>query len=519
MNKYLIMAIVIVIGASIDSARILAVFPTPSISHQVVYRQLTQELVKHGHEVVVITTDPAYPSGEAPVNLTEIDVGTVSYHSLQKTYSDADIGKRNDIHIQVKSLSKLLGIIVDNQLQTKPVLDIVKNKNNITFDLLLLEMCVRTALAFSHVYKAPVILISSYGSFFGINAKVGIPSNSLLYPVVPRQRLYNLTIWEKIKEMLSFTYTMHIYNSFEHEDNEILKKYFGTSIPPLSELYNNVHMFFQNIHPIFADNTPVPPNVIYMSGLHQKPKKELPQDLSFYLNNSKNDVIYVSFGTNVKTSLLPPERVQMMVKVFSNLPYDVLWKMDTEELAGISENIKISEWLPQADLLKHPKIKAFIMQGGQQSTDEAITAGVPLIGIPMFGDQSFNVEKYVRNKIGIKLDWDSLTEEEFRIGILSVIEDTSYRKNVRKLRKIINDQQQSSLERAILWTEYVLRHGGAKHLRAPAANMSWTEYYELEFVIILIFGLIIAMLSLLSVFYFIWLRISKIYKKNKFKRS
>lgn len=69
----------------------------------------------------------------------------------------------------------------------------------------------------------------------------------------------------------------------------------------------------------------------------------------------------------------------------------------------------------------HPKIKVFITQGGLQSTDEAITAGVPLIGIPMLGDQWFNVEKYVHHGIGVKLELETLTEEILLNSIKNVI--------------------------------------------------------------------------------------------------
>ena len=71
----------------------------------------------------------------------------------------------------------------------------------------------------------------------------------------------------------------------------------------------------------------------------------------------------------------------------------------------------------------HPKVKLFITQGGLQSTDEAITAGVPLIGLPMLGDQWFNVEKYVHFKIGVQLDLETLTEEQFSNAITTVVGD------------------------------------------------------------------------------------------------
>lgn len=74
----------------------------------------------------------------------------------------------------------------------------------------------------------------------------------------------------------------------------------------------------------------------------------------------------------------------------------------------------------------HPKIKLFITQGGIQSTGEAITAHVPMIGVPMLGDQWYNVEKYVVQGIGKKLDWETLSEKEIRDAIKDIIEDVRY---------------------------------------------------------------------------------------------
>lgn len=71
----------------------------------------------------------------------------------------------------------------------------------------------------------------------------------------------------------------------------------------------------------------------------------------------------------------------------------------------------------------HPKVKLFITQGGLQSTDEAITAKVPLIGIPMLGDQWYNAEKYVHLGIGIKLSWETITEEQITEAIESIIKN------------------------------------------------------------------------------------------------
>ena len=72
----------------------------------------------------------------------------------------------------------------------------------------------------------------------------------------------------------------------------------------------------------------------------------------------------------------------------------------------------------------HSKVKLFITQAGLQSTDEAITAGVPLVAIPMLGDQWYNAEKYVRHGIGTKVEIATLTEREFRNAVETVLNNT-----------------------------------------------------------------------------------------------
>lgn len=62
------------------------------------------------------------------------------------------------------------------------------------------------------------------------------------------------------------------------------------------------------------------------------------------------------------------------------------------------------------------------------------------------------------------------------------------------------DQPQTPLERAVWWTEYVLRHGGAMHLRTPAADMTWTEYYEL-YLIFTVVGIIIIIIVVMFTLY------------------
>ncbi|XP_026735438.1 UDP-glucuronosyltransferase 2B31-like [Trichoplusia ni] len=502
---------------SIDSAKILGVFPVPSISHQVVFRPLMLELAKRGHDVTVITTDPVFPKGEAPANYTEVDVHGESYRIWREGIKKVSNVGKGELRIQADDL-KTFPIMFERQMNDEDVKRLLRDNKH--FDLLILEACFRPALIFSHIYKAPVILMSSFGAMFDNYDIIGAPTHPILYPSFSFQKLNNLTMWDKITELYTLYKRAYFYaRNLDFEDSKI-RKHFGENAPSLAELGNNVDMMFLNVHPVFVGIRPVPPSVVFMGGLHLKPEKHLPEDLKTYLDSSKHGVIYISFGTNVDPTLLPPARIQVLVKVLSQLPYDVLWKWNGDELPGRTANIRISKWLPQSDLLRHPKIKLFVTQGGLQSTDEAITAGVPLIGMPMFADQFFNVEKYQYHKIGVRLDLKYLTEEQFRNTITKVISDDSFRQNIIKLHGLMRDEVQTPLERAVWWTEYVLRHGGAKHLRSPAANISWAEYLELELVFTLLGGVIVAVA--LGVFVVITIYkqlLRKCFSASKIKRS
>ncbi|XP_050356521.1 UDP-glucosyltransferase 2-like isoform X2 [Nymphalis io] len=404
----------------ISAVRILAVFPTPSISHQVVFRPLTHELARRGHEVTVITTDPAYPPGQTPSNLTEIDVHDLSYKLWKDEFRSKSVGSKQDIYSQIKKIFFVIFKLVTSQIETKEVQDVIKTK---TFDLLLLEAYTNPALVYSHFFKVPVIQVSSFGGLNFNYRTVGACTHPMLYPTQLQQKLYNLTNWDKLQNLYKHWWFENFQWKVEQEENKMLKSLFGSDFPSLYELNNNVHMLFLNVNPIWVDNQPVPSNVIYIGGIHMTEPKELPKDLQSFLDSSKNGVIYFSLGTNVTPSVLPPAVIQMFVKVFSQLPYNVLWKWDKDVLPGQTKNIKIFKWLPQSDLLKHPNIKLFITQGGLQSTDEAINAGVPLIGIPMLADQWYNVQKYLRFEIGIQLDITSVTEDEFRNAVVTVAGD------------------------------------------------------------------------------------------------
>lgn len=61
-----------------------------------------------------------------------------------------------------------------------------------------------------------------------------------------------------------------------------------------------------------------------------------------------------------------------------------------------------------------------------------------------------------------------------------------YKKKAEEIAKLLKDQPMTGLEKAVWWTEYVIRNKGAPHLRNPGADMSWPEFLILDVVAFLV---------------------------------
>lgn len=59
---------------------------------------------------------------------------------------------------------------------------------------------------------------------------------------------------------------------------------------------------------------------------------------------------------------------------------------------------------------------------------------------------------------------------------------------MKKLSVAFKDQPQTALDRAVFWTEYVIRHNGAPHLRSAAADLYWYQYLLLDVLLVLATG-------------------------------
>ncbi|KAJ9582651.1 hypothetical protein L9F63_023006, partial [Diploptera punctata] len=144
------------------------------------------------------------------------------------------------------------------------------------------------------------------------------------------------------------------------------------------------------------------------------------------------------------------------------------------------------KWMPQFQILSHPNVRVFLSHGGLMGTQEAVYAGVPIVGIPLFADQTQNLRNCVRKGNAIIVDYDSVSRDSILNALKSVLTNPRYKENAKRLSNLFRDRPHTPLETAIFWTEYVIRHKGAPHLRSAAADLPLYQYLLLDVVAVII---------------------------------
>ncbi|XP_072118499.1 UDP-glucuronosyltransferase 1A1-like [Mobula birostris] len=258
---------------------------------------------------------------------------------------------------------------------------------------------------------------------------------------------------------------------------------------------------------------PLMPNMILVGGITCKERKPLPQDLEDFLNSSgEHGVVIFSFGSMI--SDMPISTANVIAEALGQIPQKVVWKYSGERPSKLAPNTKLLEWLPQNDLLAHPKTRAFLTHGGAHGIYEAICAAVPMVIIPLFGDQRENMMHMIHQGAGIGLSLQDINSQDLVEVITNVINDTKYKETMMKLSSLHKDHPFNPLELSVYWVEFVMKHRGAKHLQTAAQDLNWIQFHCLD-VIGTLLAVTLLFVYLVTKCCLVCLRKVKGHRKNK----
>ncbi|KAG5668646.1 hypothetical protein PVAND_016581 [Polypedilum vanderplanki] len=493
-----------------------------SPSHFIFNKVIAEGLAKRGYNVTFVSLDVDQESSK-----------NLHYIHLENVYASIYNGS---VFIDLLELSKEsslesifsyynYGILTCEGIGKSKGLEIIKNyPNDFKFDLVIHDYSCQPCLLglLPKFNYPPLIGVSAFnnpswtvdivgGDKLGLTVKpfYGLHYNNDMNFI---QRLHN--------GFINFVDSFYREYFVIPTTDKQIKKIFGKSTPYAGDLDKMTAIMLVNSNPVVDFAESLPPNIIEVGGLQIKEAKKLPDELNEFIEKGKKGTVLMSLGTNMRSDSLGETKIKSILEAFEYFSdYNFLWKFETSEMIeNLPSNVMIKDWLPQNDILAHKSIKAFITHCGLLSTHEAIWHGVPMIAVPLFGDQHRNAFKSVSAGIAVKIDIHSVTTKKLKNAIYEILNSEKIKKNIQEKSKLFKDQPEKPLERALWWCEYVMRNPKPYHLRLPEVKLGLlgSHFLDIQFLILtLIFLLFIIIKKLHKKLYDFKINFEMQRKKNK----
>ncbi|XP_077481087.1 UDP-glucuronosyltransferase 2B31-like [Stigmatopora argus] len=384
--------------------------------------------------------------------------------------------------------SKLLAWVFENKT-------LVESLQREKYDLLLTDPGLPAGVILARFLKLPLVFNVRWTSH-GEGHFAIAPSPLSYVPITGTEHSDKMSFFQRVLNVFVFLFGNYQIAKYIKPPYEgILQKYLGPE-EDYHALFQAADLWLMRVDFVFEFPRPTMPNVIYMGGFQCKPAQPLPDHLEAFVQSSgDHGFIIMSLGTLI--GKLPRDLADEIAATFAKLPQKVIWRYKGPKPSTLGNNTLLVDWMPQNDLLGHPKVKLFVAHGGTNGVQEAIYHGVPILGLPLIFDQRDNLLRIEVRGAGKVLDIFSMDQDIFFGGIQEVLTDSSYKDNMQKLCRLHRDQPIPPLDNALFWIEFVMRHKGAAHLRTESYKMPWYVYHSLD-VLLCLAALVLLILGVLG---------------------
>ncbi|KAG8456721.1 hypothetical protein GDO86_002486 [Hymenochirus boettgeri] len=338
--------------------------------------------------------------------------------------------------------------------------------------------------------KIGIPFIAFFPGIFENPESIGIPSPLSYVPVFGSYLTDHMNFFERVQNIFMFFLSRVVEKKVHSKFNDVIEENFPEgSRPSLSELYKKAELWITNTDFIIEFPRPLLPHVIYVGDFLSKSPKPVSQELEDFISESgQAGFIIVTLGSMIPSYPLI-EFVQEMNGGLAKISQKVIWRYkqsDWPKEVKLAPNVKLMDWVPQNDLLGHPKVRLLVTHGGYNSLREAVYHGVPVLGIPLFGDQYDNLVRVKTKKFGTFIPPDQMKAELFANKIKQTIEDKSYKATAMHMSLIQRSQPFPPDQQILRWVEHIIQVGGANHLHPSSYQQPWYQQYLLDVILFLL---------------------------------
>ncbi|KAH7710826.1 Protein UGT-61 [Aphelenchoides avenae] len=307
----------------------------------------------------------------------------------------------------------------------------VQRLKSTKFDIAFAHMYDYCGVGLVHAANIPTwIWLDSAPMWDYMAREIGAPMPPSYVPPLMMDASDQMSFVQRLMSFLGFFIIPYLHQGIiAPKETAAFRRIIDPDFPDLRELARNAPLVMVNSDELYDLAQPTLHKVINIGGLGLRKTQANPLPTEFAkLVDAASSVVVVSFGSIVNASMMPHELKVAFMKAFGRFPKtQFFFRYPLDDLVDIKPaNVVMSKWLPQADLLQHPKTRALLAHGGYNSLQEAINSGIPIITIPLFGDQWRNARFAESRGFGYYLDKADLTEHSIARAIEAVLTDDGY---------------------------------------------------------------------------------------------
>lgn len=164
------------------------------------------------------------------------------------------------------------------------------------------------------------------------------------------------------------------------------------------------------------------------------------QDIKHFIDTATDGIVYLSIDLISKDE---ESHRNAFIKTIAKMKKKFIWKF-SDPTVQMPENVFAKSLLPQtgtfieriaevliqpswiptiADILGHRNVKAFVSHGGLLDCIEAVYHGIPMLGIPLSGDQQENIKRASATGWALTLDYNNITAGSVEWALNEILQD------------------------------------------------------------------------------------------------
>ncbi|GMS94667.1 hypothetical protein PENTCL1PPCAC_16842 [Pristionchus entomophagus] len=487
----------------------IAIFAPYMANSQVIWnKRVGEELVKAGHDVTIYMMhmfEMKNPKVDIDERIRVVSVNGSFGLDGEAMMKDQAKFAFNDVPIWDAEFRKMMAKF---GMMYKSCEVFVKNKEfladieNSKFDIAFTHMYNFCPIGIIHQTKIPTwVWLNSGALMDNVADLMGVPLPPSYCTPMMMDAGDKLTFVERVKSVVGHLIFKFMWKGMTADkETGVFREEFGQDFPDIADLAAAAPLVMVNSNELYDFPRPTLSKIVNIGGVGIKSKDAKPLKPEFASRVEKaKAVVVMSFGSIAPMYLMPEHWREAYFHAFTQFP-DVQFFLryeKPEEIADIlPPNAYAAKWLPQTDLLLHPKTLGLISHGGYNSVQDVLFAGVPILATGLFGDQPRNAHLVERLGMGINVHKTKVSKETVTNALRKIVEDKSLKANAQRIKSMIATKPVSAETLLVRWTEFLAQHKKLDNLVPYGTSLNFFVYHSLD-VICFLSAIILALLTLL----------------------